>query len=73
MWAAQYAELLPLNGAEFEAIDKAMAVFVLEDTEPASQDEVLRQICGGDASNRWFDKVCELCAALSQWCVTDGA
>jgi carnitine O-acetyltransferase len=57
VWAQWRKELERDNAATLEAIDRALLVLVLEDEEPSSHDEALRAIAGGDANNRWFDKV----------------
>lgn len=59
VWAKARQQLLqtPVNAESLEAIAKALTLIVLEDDEPESDDHALKLICGGDPSNRFFDKV----------------
>jgi carnitine O-acetyltransferase len=49
-----------VNHEILQRIEKAMFVVCLDDATPQSYDEQAFHIIGGDANNRWFDKVCQL-------------
>eukprot|EP01119_Soliformovum_irregulare_P001946 TRINITY_DN1187_c0_g1_i1.p1 TRINITY_DN1187_c0_g1~~TRINITY_DN1187_c0_g1_i1.p1 ORF type:complete len:410 (-),score=103.27 TRINITY_DN1187_c0_g1_i1:648-1877(-) len=58
-WASAYDELMQhnMNQHNFGIIQRAMFVIALDDHSPQSDDEVGYHCLGGDASNRFFDKV----------------
>ena len=63
VWAQVRDRMIKLdnnNKTGFEAIERALAVIVLDPATPSNAEEAGRLVLGGDASHRWFDKLSEV-------------
>ncbi|OQR95058.1 choline/Carnitine O-acyltransferase [Achlya hypogyna] len=49
-------ELDPCNAASLEIIEKAILVIALDESSPASNEDIARNCLLGDGRNRWYDK-----------------
>ena len=49
-------ELSPYNKTSLEEIEKALAVFIIDDQEPESESELFKHFFCSNPANRWYDK-----------------
>jgi carnitine O-acetyltransferase len=62
VWTKNRDELLkisPKNKSSLDVIESAAFVVCLDDTKPASREEISRACWHGDARNRFWDKACQ--------------
>jgi carnitine O-acetyltransferase len=62
-WANNRDKLIklnPKNATNFDTIETSLMVLSLDPSSPATAEEAGKKVLGGDANNRWFDKLIQV-------------